>query len=154
MTFWIASAVLFSAVAQEELTQQEMEDYDLNVSFAATLYYDGGKVVEVTGFHLGTDKYRHKFFCGVNQSFMVSLKSIKEVRRVRRGTNQYELVFYSDVTMTTVWDEADSRRLLGTLPDGTPWEGTIAGLRLVKLRIMEENTVEQGEEKPEDQDPG
>lgn len=131
---------------QEEFSPEEIEEYELYYRFAATLYYDGGRVIKLADFHIGKDKFRHMFYCGINKGFMVPLSNIKRIERVRGGPdNRYTAVFLTDVEMLTTWDEADKRMLYGTLPDGKAWEGTIEGLRLVKISIIGENRKEVDE---------
>ena len=149
---FLLAAAATSARTQEEMSPEDIEYYELNYRFAATLHYDGGLVIELTDFHLGKDKFRHMFHCGTKQSFMVPLRVITKLERADATRNRYTAHFESGVTMTTTWDEANSRKIYGILPSGEPWEGGIDGLRLVEIRIMGENTGEP--EQRQDQDPG
>ena len=101
-------------------------------AFDAKVLLDDGTLIRLTDFHLGTGYYRHRLSTG-RQPLLLPLETVERIERLGDSADAIRVVFTNGTAMTTVWRHPGAQRPHGTLPDGSPWEGTIGSLREIVI---------------------
>ena len=132
--------------AQEQLTPEDREYYDLHLSFAAKVRLNDGKTIELTDFHIGSGRFRHMLLTGGNQSVNVPLRAIARITRIGGSNDRIVMNFVGGPEMTTSWADPEYRLIYGMLPGGERWRGAISGVRQIEIW-----QVKQEDQEKEDQ---
>ena len=127
---------MVSASSQErQYTDYEIERFELNKKFTATVLTNLGDEYFLKEFKIGKGLLCHKLDTGNSKrGVLLPLSNIRRI--IRKGDLEIwvDVIFLNGSEMHTTWAKPEEQKILGILEDGSPFETTIGQVREIEIQ--------------------